>query len=126
MPRMEPHQGNKWILPKRWYLALGLLGIMGTSPESVAETASHATHHTDALNVDYSDLSTSAALAEESHPLNNNEMSDESTQPDWTKQQCYKAWKHNTRLCNTSPPRLRPPCWLAASAMLAACLKAAR
>ena len=43
----------------------------------------------------------------------------------WTKADCYSAWKHNTRQCNASPPNLRPACWLAVHALLAACLAAA-
>jgi hypothetical protein len=44
----------------------------------------------------------------------------------WTKSDCYNAWRHNMTGCNTSPPNLRPACWAAASALLAACLAASQ
>jgi uncharacterized protein RhaS with RHS repeats len=39
-----------------------------------------------------------------------------------TKKDCYDAWKFNMMGCNTVPPNLRPACWAAASALLAACM----
>jgi hypothetical protein len=44
---------------------------------------------------------------------------------EWTKADCYTAWKSNLLLCNASPPNLRPECFLAVSALLGACLAAA-
>jgi hypothetical protein len=45
---------------------------------------------------------------------------------EWTKADCYSAWKYNMNGCNTSPPNLRPACWAAASGLLAVCLAAAQ
>jgi hypothetical protein len=45
---------------------------------------------------------------------------------EWTKADCYTAWKYNMVLCNSSPPNLRPQCWAAASALLGACLATAQ
>jgi len=43
-------------------------------------------------------------------------------QQEATKAECYAAWKWNLTQCETSPPNLQPACWLACSALLAACL----
>jgi hypothetical protein len=50
---------------------------------------------------------------------------DESS-PAWTRADCIKAWKMNMMGCNASPPNLRPACWAAASALLAACVAASQ
>lgn len=59
------------------------------------------------------------------HADDDAEATGEAAEP-WTRDDCYTAWKHNMKLCNTSPPNLRPECWAAASALLAVCLAAAQ
>jgi hypothetical protein len=50
----------------------------------------------------------------------------EEAEQDWTRADCYTAWRHNMHGCNSSPPNLRPACWAAASAPLTACLAASQ
>lgn len=116
----------KGFLPTRWHLALGFLGAMGTTTKLLAKPADHAVHHVDTLSTHNYKLPTGTAIAEGPHSTDENDASDEPTSPEWTKAQCYKAWKHNMKLCNASPPNMRPACWAAGSALLAACLKAAK
>jgi hypothetical protein len=47
-------------------------------------------------------------------------------QEPYTRAECYTAWKFNMAECNKIPvPEVRYACWMARSAMLAACLKGA-
>lgn len=50
----------------------------------------------------------------------------EEAQEPWTRADCIRAWRHNLEQCEGSPPNLRPACWAAAHALLAACLAAAQ
>ena len=50
----------------------------------------------------------------------------EQPSPAWTRADCHNAWKYNMKSCNTSPPNMRPACWAAASALLAACMASAK
>ena len=45
---------------------------------------------------------------------------------DWTRADCISAWKHNGKLCNSSPPNARAACFAAVAAMLAGCLAGAQ
>jgi len=96
--------GTKRHLLTRWCLVLGFLGLMGT----------------------YTHFPVNEALAAEPSSLEARETNDEPLPPEWTKKDCYDAWKYNMMMCNASPPNLRPACWAAASALLAACLGTAQ
>ena len=52
---------------------------------------------------------------------NDSELIGEAEQ-EWTRADCYAAWKYNVVRCNVAPPNLRAACWAAASALLGACL----
>jgi hypothetical protein len=43
-----------------------------------------------------------------------------------TRADCIASWQHNLRLCDSSPPNLRPECWAACAALLAGCLAVAQ
>jgi hypothetical protein len=118
--------GRKVVLQKQRCLAIGLLsiiGIMGTSIKSMADTAIHAAHHVDTSSVNNYNFPTNATIAEDPCFADENDVSDAPVLPEWTKRQCRKAFKHNTKLCNSSPPALKLPCIAAALLMYRRCLK---
>jgi hypothetical protein len=45
---------------------------------------------------------------------------------DVTRADCIESWQHNLKLCDASPPNLRPECWAACAALLAGCLAIAQ
>lgn len=39
-----------------------------------------------------------------------------------TRAECVARWQYNLRLCDASPPNLRPACWAACAGLLGGCL----
>jgi hypothetical protein len=70
---------------------------------------------------------------EDSEPIGEAELTSANNDPEpigqaeqkWTKADCYTAWQHNGRLCDSSPPNLRLACYAAVAAVLTGCLAAA-
>jgi hypothetical protein len=63
--------------------------------------------------------------AEASAPIVVEEQAAEDTgeaAQDVTRAECIARWQYNLRLCDSSPPNLRPECWAACAALLAGCL----
>lgn len=118
--------GTKGLLLTHWGLALGFLGAMGICTNAMAETASYSAPQIDTQSAKNPNSPMSAALAAGPCSPDENEAADELLPPEWTTKDCYDAWKYNMMRCNASPPNLRPACWAAASALLAACLGAAQ
>jgi hypothetical protein len=118
--------GTKGFLSKRRCLAIGFLGMMGISTKSMADTSICAAHHVDTIGVNNYNFPTSATIAEEPNPFDENGASDAPISPEWTKKQCRKALEHNVKTCKASPRNLQLPCIAAAIILYRRCLKNAK
>lgn len=118
--------GTKGFLPRRRYLAIGFLGMMGISTKSMADTSTHAAHHVDTISVNNYTFPTNATITEGTNQIDENGASEAPTSPEWTKKQCRKALEHNVKTCKASPRNLQLPCIAAALYLYRRCLKNAK